>query len=120
MYSARRAIAGPAITFSLTAASRKPAGAMIRSRCRQVLVGRDPAQAAEVVDVAVGVDHRLDRALAQVLGDQGERGPRGLRRGERVDHDPAGLAGHEGDVGDVGAADLVDAVGHLEQAVPRR
>ena len=31
MYSARRAIAGPATTFSLMAASRKPSGAMIRS-----------------------------------------------------------------------------------------
>ena len=49
----------PAMTFSLTAASRKPSGAMIRTRpARDVGLVDDAAHAGEVVDVAVGVDHR--------------------------------------------------------------
>ena len=80
----------PAITFSLTAAARKPSGARICTRpAAHVGLVDDAPHAGEVVDVAVRVDHGVDRPLAEVRVHQLERGARGLGRGQRIDHDPA-------------------------------
>jgi hypothetical protein len=65
----------------------------------------------------MAVDDRLDGPLAELLGDQVVGRFRGLRRNQRIEHDPAGLRPDKSDVGQVVAADLVDAVGDLEQAV---
>ncbi len=73
--------------------------------------------AAEVVDVAVAVDHRHDRALGAVGEVEIERGLRGLGRDQRVDQDQAGGALDDGQVRQVHAAHLVDAVADLEEAV---
>ena len=74
--------------------------------------------AAEMVDVGVGVDHRGHRPLAQGAVGEVERGRRAGPVGQRVDHHPAAVVpGEERDVGDVVAAHLPDAVGDLEQAV---
>ena len=80
-------------------------------------VGGDPLHAPEVVHVAVGVDHRLDRTVAPVLPVQGEGGGRGLGRDQRVDDDHAGVALDDGHVGEVEAPHLVDPGRHLEQAL---
>ena len=78
----------PAKTFSLTAWWRKPAGARTGISPRLDLLGRDDAPgAAEVVDVAVGVDQAGDRALAAVLAVEGQRRGGGLGGDQRVDHD---------------------------------
>ena len=84
------------------------------------LVGGHAEHAAEVVDVAVGVDHRGDGPFAERVVGELEAGRGRLRGGQRVDDDPAVVAGDEGDVGDVVAPGLPDAVGHLEQAVHAR
>jgi hypothetical protein len=76
------------------------------------------AHAAEVVGVAVRVDHRDHRLRAlQRVHRQLQPGLRHRRREHGVDDDPAGPAFDQRHVGDVVAADLVDAVGHLEQAL---
>lgn len=49
---------------------------------------------------------------------QAQRRRRGLHRDERADHDHPGIALDEGDVGQAQAADLVDAIGDFEQALP--
>ena len=117
MYCARRSIVAPASTFSLAASSRKRSGATMRTSARD-LGDRDHAlDAAEVVEVAVGEDHRADRLRAERLLDQSPRGGGGLLRGQRVDDDPAGLALDDRHVRDVVAAHLMDAARHLEQAV---
>ena len=110
-------MAGPATTFSLHGRVEEALRGDDPQPVRQIVVRDDPAEAAEVVDVAVRVDHRAHGPPAEVLRHQLERGPRGLRGGERVDDDPPGLPRDERDVGDVGAADLVDAVADLEEAV---
>ena len=82
-----------------------------------LLLGGDALDAAEVVDVGVGVDHRGDRPVAAVLPVERQRGGRGLRRDERVDDDHSGLALDERDVREVEPAHLVDPLDHLEQAL---
>ena len=77
----------------------------------------DTLHAAEVVDVAVRVDHRHDRPVAAVLAVERERGGGGLGRDQRIDDDQPRVALDERDVREVEAAHLVDAVGDLEQAV---
>ena len=82
------------------------------------LLRRGHAQdAAVVVHVAVGVDHRADWPIALLVAQQLQRRRRRLGRGQRIDDNPAGLAFDEGDVGDVEATHLIDAGRHLEQAV---
>ena len=81
------------------------------------LFGRNHAQhAAEMIDVAVRVDDRAHRAVAEVLAGKGHRGGGGFARGQRIHDDPAGLAFDQRQIGDVEAAQLPDAVRHLEQA----
>ena len=75
----------------------------------------DALDAAEVVDVGVGVDHGLDRLVADVLADDLHALPRRLDTGHRVDDDQTRLALDNGEVGDLGVADLVDPGDHLEQ-----
>ena len=118
MYTARRPMALPAITFSLTACSVKPSGAMIlHLAALDVGFIDDAAHAAVVVDMAMAVDDGMDRSLAEMLGDQVVGRLGGFRGNQRIEHDPAGFGLHEGDVGQVIAAHLVDAVGDFEQAV---
>ncbi len=85
----------------------------------EVRVVDDAARAAEVVDVAVGVDQRRDGPLAAMAAVERERRGGGLGGDQRVDHDHAALALDERHVRKVQAAHLVDAVGHLEQAMDR-
>jgi hypothetical protein len=77
----------------------------------------DPEHAAEVVDVGVGVDDRGHGAAAPVLAVQGQRGRRDLLADQRVDDEHALVALDQGHVRHVEAPDLVNAVGHLVQAV---
>ena len=82
-----------------------------------VRLRRHAEHAAEVVDVAVGVDDRDDRPVATMRAVQRERGRRRLGGDQRVDDDDAGVALDEADVGQVEAADLVDALDHLVEAL---
>ena len=77
----------------------------------------DAEDAAEVVDVAVGVNHRDDGPRPSVLAVQGERRGRGLGGDQRVDDDDAGVAFDEADVGQVESANLVDPLDHLVQTL---
>ncbi|MCY1356230.1 hypothetical protein D3C81_1268510 [compost metagenome] len=82
-----------------------------------VVVADHPPGAAKVVGMAVRVDHRHHRLFGAVFVVQLQARAGGLGGGQRVDDDQAGVAFDDRHVGDVEAADLVDAVGHLEQAV---
>ncbi len=68
-----------------------PPGAITGTRRRRRLPRDHAAHTAEVVDVAVGVDHAGDRPVAAVLPVQRERGRGGLGRDQRVDHEHAGI-----------------------------
>jgi hypothetical protein len=70
---------------------------------------------AEMVGVAVGVDHGLDRLLAAVLEIEVDRDLGRLRREQRIDDHDSLVALDDGHVRQVLIADLVDAVGDLEQ-----
>ena len=72
--------------------------------------------AAVVVDVAVGVDHRLDRLLPAVGVVEIEAHLRGFRRDQRIDDGDAFPSLDDGHVRQVEIADLVEAVRDLEQA----
>ena len=85
-----------------------------------VFVGEHTARAAEVIDVAVGVEQPGHRAVAAMLAVEGQRRRGALRGYERVDHQHAGVALDNRHVREVQPADLVDAVGHLEETVNRR
>ncbi len=79
--------------------------------------GRDDAPgAAEVVDVAVGVDQPGDGTIAAMLAVEGERRRRGLGRDQGVDHDDSLVTLDDVHVGEVEAAQLVEAGRQLEQA----
>ena len=71
----------------------KPSGAMICDLAGvDVRLGGHAEDTAEVVDVAVRVDHGDDRPVAAVRAIQRQCGGRGLGRDQRVDHDDAGVA----------------------------
>ena len=78
-----------------------------------LLLHGDAKDAAEVVHVAVGVDHRDDRAVAPVRPVEGECRGRRFRGHQRVDDDDSRLALNERAVGKVEATYLVDALGDL-------
>jgi hypothetical protein len=80
------------------------------------LGGDDPGGAAEVVDVAVGVDDAGNRAVAAVLAVEGEGGGCGLGRYQRVDDDDPPLALDHVHVREVESAQLVEAGRHFEEA----
>jgi hypothetical protein len=73
--------------------------------------------AAEVVDVAVGVDNGADGPISPVRPVHGQRRRCGLGGDQRVDHDDAGVALDEADVGKVETANLVDALDHLVETL---
>ena len=77
----------------------------------------DAQHAAEMVHVAVGVDHRDDGPVAAVRAVQLQRRGRHLGGDQRVDDDQTGVALDEADVGEVQAADLVDARHHLVETL---
>ncbi len=81
-----------------------------------LLLGDDALGAAEVVDVAVGVDQAGDRAIAAVLAVEGEGRGGGLGGDQRVDHDDPLMALDHVHVGEVEAAQLVEARRQLEEA----
>ena len=110
----------PAYTFSLIACSVNPSGARIGTASGvDVLLRHDATDAAEVVGVAVGVDHPGHRPVPAVLPVEPERRRRGLGRDQRVqDEDPA-ITLDERHVRQVEAAHLVDPGRHLEQALDR-
>ena len=82
-----------------------------------VVLAGDAEHAAEVVEMAVGVDHRGDRPLAEVTVGEFETRRGGGGVGERIDDHPAVAALDEGDVADVVAPRLPATGGDLEQAV---
>ena len=84
--------------------------------CLHVGLVDDAAHAAEVVDMAVAVDHGHHRLLRPMLEVQRHAGGRHLGADQRVDHDQAGIALDDRHVGDVDAAHLPHPVDHLEQA----
>ena len=74
--------------------------------------------AAEVVDMAVGVDHRDDGAVTAAVGAVQRQRRGGCLGGHQwIDDDDAGVALDEGDVREVEAADLIDARHHFVQAL---
>ena len=80
-----------------------------------VLLGDDATHAAIVIDMAVGVDHRLHRLLAAVGEVEVHSGLRRLLGDQRVDDgDPLGAL-DDGHVREVLVADLIDAVRDLEE-----
>ena len=104
------------MTFSATAASRKPVGGVDLDLARgHVGLVDDAAHAAIVIDVAVGVDHRLHRLLAAMLVVEVHADLRRLRGDQRVDDDDALRAFDDRHVRQIEVADLVDAVRDLEQ-----
>ena len=84
-----------------------------------LLGSRQAAHAAEVVGVAVGVDHADDGSIAAVLPVEGKCRRCGLDGDQGVDHQDARVALDEADVRQVQAADLVDAGHDFEQPVHR-
>ncbi len=81
-------------------------------------LGRGDAEhAAEMVGVAVGVDHRPHRSLSQRGVGEVETRPGGGLGREWIDHDPAGVTLDETDVRDVVASGLPELGRHLEQAM---
>ena len=89
---------------------------VLRGDDRHVGAGvHHPEHAAEVVEVRMGVDHRGDRPVAAVLAVQRQPGRGHLGRNQRIDDDDPGLALDQGHVRQVDSAQLVDAVGDLEQ-----
>ena len=80
-------------------------------------LGQHPVHPAEVVGMRMGVDHPGHRPVSAVLAVQRDARRRGLGRDQRVDHDHPGVALDDRHVREVHPADLVDAAGHLEQAV---
>src|SRR3546814_6700537 len=72
--------------------------------------------AAEVVDVAVGIDHGLHRLAASVRVVEVNADLRGFGRDQRIDHGDAFLALDDSHVGEIEIALLVDAIGDPEQA----
>nr|WP_054441952.1 hypothetical protein [Novosphingobium sp. ST904] len=75
----------------------------------------DTRSAAEMVDMAMGVDHRDDRPVAELRAHEVHRRLRAFHGGEGVDDDIAGLPQHHGQVGEFDPAHLIDAVRHLEE-----
>ena len=78
----------------------------------------DAEHAAEMIDMAVGVDHGDDGPVATAVGSvelQRRGGHLGGHQG--VDDDDSGVALDEADVGQVESADLVDARHHLVEAL---
>ncbi|BDB61062.1 hypothetical protein RDE2_28560 [Rhodococcus sp. RDE2] len=84
-----------------------------------VLDRRDTLDATEVIDVAVGVDHRGDRAVTAMRPIQRETRRSGLRGDQWIDDDHAGIALDERHVRQVQTAHLVDTLRDLEQSLPR-
>ena len=84
---------------------------------RDGLPGRDPEHPAEVIEVAVRVDHRTHGPLAEVLVREVEACPSALLGGQRVDDQPTAVGLDERDVGDVVPPGLPHPVSDLEQAV---
>ena len=76
-----------------------------------------PEHTAEVIHVAVGVDHGHHRALTAVAAVEAERGRGRLGAHQRIDDDDAGIALDEGDVGQVQSANLVDAFDDLVETL---
>ena len=72
-----------------------------------------------MVDVCVGVDHCGDGTISAMGPVQGDRCGRGLRRDQRIDDDDSSRALDQSHVRQVSAPHLVEAVGHLEQALDR-
>ncbi len=75
--------------------------------------------AAEVVDVAMGVEHPGDGAVPAMLAVEGERGGGCLHRDQRVDNHHAGITLDEGDLREVEPAHLVQARHHLVEPLER-
>ena len=82
------------------------------------MIREDAAHAPEVIEMGMRENHRGDGPLAEVLGNQVQGAPGGFASEQGVHHDPPGLAPDEGDVRDVETPHLVDAVNHLEEAMP--
>ena len=78
---------------------------------------RDTEHATEMVDMAVGVDHRDDGALPAVCAIERQGGGRRLRGHQWVDDDDPGVALDEADVGQIQAAHLVDAFDDFVQTL---
>ena len=78
----------------------------------------DAQDAAEMIDVAVGVDHSDDGTVTAAVGAvQGQRRGRHLGGDQRIDDDDPGVALDKGDVREVEAADLIDARHHFVEAL---
>ena len=83
---ARRLMALPAMTFSVTACSMKPSGAMIST---PVASGHDAAHAAEMIEVRVRVDDGAHGRVADGAARERKTGGGGFGAGERIDDDEA-------------------------------
>ena len=75
-----------------------------------------PHDAAIVVEMRMGVDDRHDRLVAAMLAVEVQCRLGGLSGDQRV-HDDHPLGGlNEGDIAEIQATNLVDVIGHFEQA----
>jgi hypothetical protein len=83
-----------------------------------IVLGHHPLHAAEMIEMAVGVDDRDHGPVTAMLAVQRQRRGGGLGRYQRVDDDDPGVAFDDAHVGQVIPADLVDPACHLEQALP--
>ena len=75
------------------------------------------ANAGEMVGMAMGGQNRLHRTFPEMAIDQLHRRVHRLSGGQRVNDNPARIALNESHIGEVIAAHLVNAFGHLKQAV---
>ena len=82
-----------------------------------VCLGGDALHTAEVVHVAVGIDHAHDGSVTAVLSIELESRRCGLRADERIDDQDPGVTLDEADVREVQTSNLVDSGNDLEEAV---
>ena len=84
---------------------------------RQIIFIGQRANTGKMVGMAVRRQNGFDGALAEMAVDQLHRRIHCFGGGQRVNHNPTRIAFDESHIGEVIAAHLVNALGHLKQAV---
>ncbi|CAI8178065.1 MAG: Uncharacterised protein [Alphaproteobacteria bacterium] len=84
---------------------------------RQIIFIGQRANTGKMVGMAVRRQNGFDGALAEMAVDQLHRRIHGFGGGQRVNDNPTRIAANKSDIGKVIAAHLVNALGHLKQAV---
>ena len=86
--------------------------------CGNVRFRNHAAHPAEMICMAMTIDHGRNGPRAELRIDQRQRGGCGFAAGERIDQNPAGGPANHGHVRNIEPAHLPHAFGHFEQPVP--